>query len=64
MRVGAKIDHKKRADLLAKSEKMAQRLREAFLEIDTSGDSRLDRQETLAMLQNSEAKLAQASLSG
>ena len=58
VRVGQKIDAARRADLLAKAEKMAVNLRAAFLEIDTSGDSRLDPAETLAMFQASEATLA------
>ena len=58
MRVGQKIDQDRRKELLAKAEKMATRMRESFLEIDTSGDSRLDPQETLTMFENSEAGLA------
>jgi len=33
------------------------RMREAFLDIDTSGDSRLDKLETLAMFKQSESHL-------
>jgi len=57
VRLGQKLDAKRRADLLAKAEKMAVRMRESFLEIDTSGDSRLDPAETLAMFEGSEAAL-------
>ena len=62
MRVGQKIDQDRRKDLLAKAEKMAVRMRQSFLEIDTSGDSRLDPDETLAMFQQSKAALTPVSL--
>lgn len=61
VRVGQKIDADRRKDLLAKAEKMAVRMRQSFLELDTSGDSRLDPDETLAMFQQSEAALAPVS---
>jgi hypothetical protein len=63
VRVGQKIDADRRKDLLAKAEKMAVRMRQSFLELDTSGDSRLDPEETLAMFQQSEAALAPVSFS-
>lgn len=61
VRVGQKIDQDRRKDLLAKAEKMAVRMRQSFLEIDTSGDSRLDPDETLAMFEQSEAALSSVS---
>lgn len=61
VRVGQKIDQDRRKDLLAKAEKMAVRMRQSFLEIDTSGDSRLDPDETMAMFEQSEAALSSVS---
>ncbi len=63
MRLGQKLDGRRRADLLAKAEKMAVKMRQSFLEIDTSGDSRLDPAETLAMFQGSEDALEPVSVS-
>ena len=63
MRLGQKLDGRRRADLLAKAEKMAVKMRQSFLQIDTSGDSRLDPSETLAMFEGSEAALEPVSVS-
>ena len=62
VRLGQKLDGRRRADLLAKAEKMAVKMRQSFLQIDTSGDSRLDPSETLAMFEGSEAALEPVSV--
>jgi len=60
--VRSKINENSAKQLLAKAEKMAIHMRDAFLDMDTSGDARLEPSETLEMFKNSEAGLNSVSI--
>ena len=62
MGVRSKINENSAKQLLAKAEKMAIHMRDAFLDMDTSGDARLEPSETLEMFKNSEAGLNAVSI--